>query len=574
MYRLVVLSILVSASLARAELRSDELLLIYNRNSVESRALAEYYAEQRNVPEANRVGLDLPLEEDLRRTDYETRMVAPIRRHLWDKRLATKVRCLVTFYDVPLRVGVRELTEIEAERSEWADKEWDKLGAEIERNINLAHILAEGASGERALEIARIPRRDKGVSELRKAYVRYRRRLSARLMHSSDAAEAGAARMKFLDVVLVLDGLAGADRTVSLDPDLFDDDVAARLRGLKKEPTPKQERINRLLSSGILGAKYPKGIELLARRNGLTEAYRRLGDDRRRLNFKNTIAAVDSELALLWWKPYRLGMMIANWLVADARKKVFDIDGIGREYYSQPVLMTARLDAPSPEIVRRMIDDSIAVEKVGLRGTFYVDRDPSRRSGSLAMMETGMDEAAWLIRNYPTDSISVVVDNSKDLFQAGTCPDTALYVGWYGLMNYVDAFDFVPGAVGYHVASGEAVSLRDPTKLFWCKEMLKDGAAATIGAVREPYLRAMTRPEPFFGVLLTGQFTLAETFALSNRYVSWMVILIGDPLYTPFKTNPILTMDAALPADLLPVDQGMNHFTPVPEPPKDANDTD
>jgi hypothetical protein len=104
--------------------------------------------------------------------------------------------------------------------------------------------------------------------------------------------------------------------------------------------------------------------------------------------------------------------------------------------------------------------------------------------------------------------------------------------------------------------------------------MLKDGAAATIGAVREPYLRAMTRPEPFFGVLLTGQFTLAETFALSNRYVSWMVILIGDPLYTPFKTNPILTMDAALPSDLLPVDQGMDHFTPVPEPPKDANDSD
>ena len=68
---------------------------------------------------------------------------------------------------------------------------------------------------------------------------------------------------------------------------------------MKKESMPSEKDIHQLLSGGILSADYPRGIELLGRRNGLSEAYRRLGDDRRRFDFKGTIAAVDSELALL-----------------------------------------------------------------------------------------------------------------------------------------------------------------------------------------------------------------------------------------------------------------------------------
>ena len=35
---------------------------------------------------------------------------------------------------------------------------------------------------------------------------------------------------------------------------------------------------------------------------------------------------------------------------------------------AQPVVMVARLDGPSPAIVRRMIDDAIATEETGLGG--------------------------------------------------------------------------------------------------------------------------------------------------------------------------------------------------------------
>jgi len=38
----------------------------------------------------------------------------------------------------------------------------------------------------------------------------------------------------------------------------------------------------------------------------------------------------------------------------------------------------------------------------------------------------------------------------------------ALYVGWYRLRHYEDAFAFNLGAIGYHIASGEAVSIHNP----------------------------------------------------------------------------------------------------------------
>jgi hypothetical protein len=99
----------------------------------------------------------------------------------------------------------------------------------------------------------------------------------------------------------------------------------------------------------------------------------------------------------------------------------------------------------------------------------------------------------------------------------------------------VDAFDWVPGAVGYHLASAEATTLRDPSSQVWCKKMLEKGVCATVGPVYEPYLVAFPRPDEFFSLLLRGDLTLVECYSLTNPFNSWMMTLIGDPLYRPFK---------------------------------------
>jgi uncharacterized protein (TIGR03790 family) len=135
--------------------------------------------------------------------------------------------------------------------------------------------------------------------------------------------------------------------------------------------------------------------------------------------------------------------------------------------------------------------------------------------------------------------IEVVLDEKPALFQAGQCPDAALYCGWYSLAKYVDAFDWSPGAVGYHLASSEAASLRDEKSQVWCKRMLEDGVAATIGPVSEPYLFSFPRPEEFFALLLRGELTLVECYYRTLPLNSWRMALIGDPLYRPFKSKPM-----------------------------------
>jgi uncharacterized protein (TIGR03790 family) len=65
--------------------------------------------------------------------------------------------------------------------------------------------------------------------------------------------------------------------------------------------------------------------------------------------------------------------------------------------------------------------------------------------------------------------------------------------------------------------------------------MLEKGVAATLGPVSEPYVNAFPLPELFFGLLVDGNLTLAECYLISIPYLSWKMVLVGDPLYQPFK---------------------------------------
>lgn len=73
----------------------------------------------------------------------------------------------------------------------------------------------------------------------------------------------------------------------------------------------------------------------------------------------------------------------------------------------------------------------------------------------------------------------------------------------------------------------------------WCKMMIEKGVAPTLGPVSEPHVEAFPPPEVFFGLLIEGSLTLAECFAASNPFWSWKMVLIGDPLYRPFRNHQI-----------------------------------
>src|SRR4029079_2081821 len=124
-------------------------------------------------------------------------------------------------------------------------------------------------------------------------------------------------------------------------------------------------------------------------------------------------------------------------------------------------------DAPTLRLAKGLIDTAIAVEQKGLRGKVYIDArglakidDDNLQTGSYADYDRGLLQLAKTI-DTQTD-LKVVVESTPQLFQPGECKEAALYCGWYSLGKYVDAFDWVPGAVAYHLASAEASTLRDP----------------------------------------------------------------------------------------------------------------
>ena len=246
---------------------------------------------------------------------------------------------------------------------------------------------------------------------------------------------------------------------------------------------------------------------------------------------KETNASVDSELSMVLFDGYELYRWQPNKLMNRA------------PYWDFKTLMVCRLDGPGLQIAKGLVDKAISAERAGLKGVAYIDsqgRPDDKKPYSKGHFDQSLRDLAML-----TDSqtqMPVVEEHTSALFAPGQCPFTAVYCGWYSLKKYVDAFDFVDGAIGYHISSLEAVNLRDPNSSQWCPAMLKDGITATLGAVAEPYLHSFPEPKAFFLELFNGR-CLVEAYYQTKPFNSWQLVLIGDPLYRPFKRHQMLLDD-------------------------------
>jgi hypothetical protein len=65
------------------------------------------------------------------------------------------------------------------------------------------------------------------------------------------------------------------------------------------------------------------------------------------------------------------------------------------------------------------------------------------------------------------------------------------------------------------------------------------------------------KPAEFFGLLATGEYTLVECYARTMLFCSWMTVLVGDPLYTPFKGTGKLKA-----SDVVPSPKGGKNISP------------
>jgi len=398
-------------------LEPDEILVIANKDSAESMRIARYYCSKRGVPDKNILALSFgaKLNDSISRKDYEKKLAEPIREKFSNDKLLGKVRCLLTTYGVPIKVGGR----------------------------------------------GPLPNQENKLNELQESAEQEKKRNDQ--LKQNGAADSRNDQLK-------QNGAADSSRG----------------KQSSRRLTILQYQIDRITG-------------------------------------KETHASVDSELSMVLYESYELYRWQPNMLKND-------VLGLGFR-----TLMVSRLDGPSEQIATGLVDKAIAAEKTGLKGFAYIDSRGIARGDLYGHYDQSLRNLAAYTKAHT--KLTVREERAPQLFAPDTCPKAAIYCGWYSLKKYVDAFEFVDGAVGYHIASFEAVSLRDPNSTQWCPAMLRDGITATLGPVSEPYLHSFPEPRAFFPKLYEGN-CLVEAYYQTKPFNSWQLLLIGDPLYRPFKKKP------------------------------------
>lgn len=233
-------------------------------------------------------------------------------------------------------------------------------------------------------------------------------------------------------------------------------------------------------------------------------------------------AAVDSELAMFGVEGVPTEGVLQN-KYYKSEKKI--------EQARLPLLvLTARIDAASQATCQRMIRDALEAEESGLWGTAYVDIANKFPQGDQWLEDVVKSAAAAGIPTV-TDRFNETLPKNYPMEEA------AFYYGWYDwnvsgpFLNPL--FKFRKGAVAVHLHSYSAQQLANPGQN-WCAPLLERGAAVTVGNVYEPYLHLTHDLGLLHRRLLDGH-SWVEACWMAMPATSWQGVVLGDPLYRPFK---------------------------------------
>ncbi len=537
---LSIVLLLVLAPIASSEPAADQIAILANSNTQDSPVVAKHYASRRGVPDTNIIQVALPTQETISRKEYEKGLVQPVRRALEERRLAGKVRVLMTTYGIPLRISAPQPTDIE---ERWLKDALDRQTRARQILETVEDRLTRIASPEGQDTTPRTdstpkgknpdasaggvdPRLERVAVEIRKAW--------ERLSLVRDRGKAEEWTKEFLRITVLVGGTAALVKGLRPLPTTDSERSQAGLEKLRKQVASAQIMI-RVLSEAPSETNRQTAYRLAEQVFGMQGVLTLAKEELETFSYKDGDASLDSELSLLWWDPgdYRIAERLPNpvyYGTSSAAVKLATPQPI------LPILMVSRLDAPTPQLAMQMVDQALLAEQTGLSGRAYIDARGMQAGPpySYGFYDQNLRDLAGLLRRMT--SYEVVLDDTERRFsRPGEAPEVAMYVGWYRLRSYEDAFTFNPGAIGYHMASGEAVSIHDPDEPGWCKNALERGITVTLGSTGEPLLDAFPLPGEFVGLLLSGRYALVEAYYLSTRYLSWRMVLFGDPLYNPWR---------------------------------------
>ena len=245
-------------------------------------------------------------------------------------------------------------------------------------------------------------------------------------------------------------------------------------------------------------------------------------------------AAVDSELAALPLPPE------VNRKFSLLRNVNYTTTNSASLSPTNGILLVTRLDGPTPEIARSLVDKAMSAETNGFWGRVYCDIR-STTDTNYTIGDEWIRGAFDICRVLGYEGI---LDTNATTFPAGQpMSHIIFYAGWYDPEPsgpfLAPKMEFMPGAFAYHLHSANAWTIRSANKA-WAGPLLAKGATCTFGSVNEPFLSGTVDIGTFAARWLITGFTFGEAAYAAQNCLSWQTTVIGDPLYRPFAMQPQL----------------------------------
>jgi uncharacterized protein (TIGR03790 family) len=239
--------------------------------------------------------------------------------------------------------------------------------------------------------------------------------------------------------------------------------------------------------------------------------------------------SVDSELALLYSKLHGTKFERAGTIP----NPLFSIRDRPFRHPQFPIYLVTRLAAYDFADVKAMIDRGLVAKN---RGKFVIDAPNTLAGDGNSWLRT----AALLLP--PT---RVVLEQTPKVVYGEQ--DVIAYASWGS--NDINRkqrwlrFGWLPGAIATEFVSTNARTFKRPPddwnissgKAFGGSEQglsadfIHEGASGASGNVYEPYLVSCARPEYVLPAYFDGR-NLAESFYMGLPFLSWMGVVLGDPL--------------------------------------------
>jgi uncharacterized protein (TIGR03790 family) len=516
----------------------------------------------RQVPADHLLPLTCDAVETISEKDYKTTVVPQLRKTLKERKLLGEdgglqgIKCLVTTFDVPLKVGAHEPTVVE--RGEIAEYEKtlgeiaEDLTAQIAKIESVARSAGSGpdrpaaasatapasttvAASSTAPGTGTAPAAKPTWREVVPKVEAAGRAAGERILKLPVEERAGAMR-QFILLQEHIGGTAALLRSASVPANASTAQADAARRQLAAMTADVQAVRDQIAALMPQRDSARMRREIVAQRlkiEGVVGQAVALEEMIRYVRPEQTGSSFDNELMLLTVdQSYSREGWINNPMCLDAY-----VSRRGAAKGNVPkVVMVSRLDGSSVAKVQEMIDTTLAVEAKGLEGKMYIDARGLYGTDGYSNFDTELRRtAAWMKAH---SSMETVLEDTGELLKAADAPEAAVYCGWYSLRNYQESGQWVKGAVGYHVASYEMMTLHNPAENGWVVNLLNRGFCGTLGPTDEPYLHSFPKPSQFFPLMLSGDFTQGEVWLLTVPLVSWRQGLVGDPLYNPFKKMP------------------------------------